>query len=123
MRFIKLVTVAVLLLWGAVKLASGAEIKEQPNLPVPVLRAVAPESAKPGDVVTTCGDNLDQSRVSEVYISNGQGDLKVEITEQTATAIKFKVPAKAAPGKYSLTVLLAGEEPKLLDEPVHLTVE
>lgn len=92
-------------------------------MPVPILHAVNPESAKPGDVVTVSGESLDKSRVTELYLTNGQVDLKVVITEQSATAIKFKVPEKAAAGRYTMTILLAGEDPKLLDEPVHFTVE
>lgn len=122
MRLFNVLALMVLFLFGT-RLASSAEAKEPQALPVPILHAVHPESAKPGDVVTVSGDNLDKSRVTELYLTNGQVDLKVVITEQSATAIKFKVPEKAAAGRYTMTILLAGQDPKLLDEPVHLIVE
>jgi IPT/TIG domain len=122
MRLFNVLALMALLLFGT-RLASAESIKEPQNLPVPILHAVNPESAKPGDVVTVSGENLDKSRVTELYLTNGGVDLKVVITDQSATAIKFKVPEKATAGRYTLTVLLAGENPTLLDEPLHLHVE
>jgi len=122
MRLFNVLALMALLLFGT-RLASAESIKEPQALPVPVVQAVNPESAKPGDVVTVSGENLDKSRVTELYLTNGDVDLKVVIIDQSAKAIKFKVPEKATAGRYSLTVLLAGEDPKLLDEPVHLLVQ
>jgi hypothetical protein len=115
---------SMVLLLSGTRLMSSAESTHEPqNLPVPIIQAVNPESAKPGDLVTVSGENLDKSRVTELYLTNGDVDLKVVITDQSTTAIKFKVPEKAAAGRYTMTVLLAGEIPMLLDEPVHLVVE
>jgi hypothetical protein len=73
--------------------------------------------------VTVSGENLDRSRVSELYMTNGTVDLKVQIVEQTATTIKFTVPQKAAPGRYNLMILLVSDPPKLLvEEAARLTV-
>jgi len=122
MRLFNVLALMALLLFGT-RLASAESIKEPQALPVPIVQAVNPESAKPGDVVTVSGENLDKSRVTELYLTNGDVDLKVVIIDQSVKAIKFKVPEKATAGRYSLTVLLAGEDPKLLDEPVHLLVQ
>jgi len=122
MRLFNVLALMALLLFGT-KLASAESTKEPQALPVPIVQAVNPESAKPGDVVTVSGENLDKSRVTELYLTNGDVDLKVVIIDQSVKAIKFKVPEKATAGRYSLTVLLAGEDPKLLDEPVHLLVQ
>jgi len=122
MRLFNVLALMALLLFGT-RLASAESIKEPQALPVPIVQAVNPESAKPGDVVTVSGENLDKSRVTELYLTNGDVDLKVVIIDQSAKAIKFKVPEKATAGRYSLTVLLAGEDPKLLDEPAHLLVQ
>ena len=45
------------------------------------------------------------------------------MTEQTATSIKFKIPAKAPAGRFALMLLTTGKEPKLIEQPVKLTVE
>jgi hypothetical protein len=89
----------------------------------PYMKAVEPETAKPGVVVKVLGDYLDKSRVAEVYMTKGNTDLKVEIVEQTPEFIRFKVPAEATPGRYGLMFLTAGPDPKLLEQPVHLLVE
>jgi hypothetical protein len=45
------------------------------------------------------------------------------VTEQAATAIKFKVPEKVTPGRFALMVLTGGKEPKLIEQPVKVTIE
>ena len=47
----------------------------------------------------------------------------VDVTEQTPTSIKFKIPAKATAGRFALMLLTTGKEPKLIEQPVKLTVE
>jgi hypothetical protein len=89
----------------------------------PYMKSVEPETAKAGAVVKVSGEYLDKSRVAEVYLTKGQTDLKVEIVEQTGEFIRFKVPANAAPGRYGLMFLMAGADPKLLEQPVSLLVE
>ena len=90
---------------------------------MPRMTGVEPANGKAGDVLAAAGENLDKDQVKELYLTAGSTDLKVEITEQTGTAIKFKIPAKAAAGRYSLMILTGGKEPKLIEQPVKLTVE
>jgi hypothetical protein len=123
MRFFNLFLLLVLFLVPMKVASSGEKMDPQHPLPTPVMRAVTPETVKAGDVATVSGDYLDQTRVAEVYLTDGKTDLKVDILEQNATSLKFKVPAKAAPGRYNLMVLVVSEEPKLIEEPARLTVE
>lgn len=89
----------------------------------PHLTAVEPASGKAGELVTAWGQNLDKSQVRELYLSNTKTDVKVQITEQSEGFIKFKIPAEARPDRYRLTILMAGPEPILLEQPVFLIVE
>lgn len=90
---------------------------------IPQMQTVDPASAKIGDVVTVTGENLDQNVVAALFLTNGKDDFKVEITEQSATAIKFKIPAAVKTGRLALMVLTKGKEPKLIEEPVKVLIE
>jgi hypothetical protein len=121
MRLFKLFGFVVIFLL-ALSLASAGATDDRGFLPTPVMRVVNPDTVKAGEVATVSGEYLDKSRVAEVYLTNGTVDAKVEIVEQTETAIKFKVPTKLAPGRYNLMVLVADEPPKLIEEPARVTV-
>jgi hypothetical protein len=90
---------------------------------MPHMTAVEPATGTPGDVMTVTGENLDQSSVAALYLTDGKNDTKVAITEQTATSIKFKIPPEAKAGRFALMVLTRGKEPKLIEEPVKVTIE
>jgi len=66
--------------------------------PTPQIRTVDPMSVKAGEVVTLEGEYLDQSYVSGIILTDDTTDFKAVITEQTATAIKIKVPSSMKPG-------------------------
>ena len=98
----------------------------QPLLPqaaMPRMTSVEPANGKVGVEVTVAGENLEKKNVSDVFLTDGSIDLKVVISEQTATAVKFKIPAKATAGRWALMVLTPGKEPKLIEQPVKLTVD
>jgi hypothetical protein len=120
MRFVRLFGFVFIFLF-ALRLASAAKDPTE-VLPTPVLRTVDPESVKAGDFATVSGEYLDKSRVAELYVTTGTVDFKVQIVEQSATAIKFKVPEKVTPGRYKMMVLLVGDPPRLIEEPAHVTV-
>lgn len=122
MRLFKVAVMAVVLL-GGVKLATSAGAKDPEVQPTPMMRTVAPETVKAGEIATVSGEYLDKSRVADVFLTDGQTDFKVEILEQTSSAIKFRVPAKVVPARYNLLVLLVDVEPKLIEEPVRITVQ
>lgn len=90
---------------------------------VPQMRKVDPASGRSGDVVAVTGDNLDQDTVAALYLTDGKEDVKVEITEQTTTVIKFRIPANAKTGRLMLMVLTKGKDPKLIEGPVKVLIE
>ena len=89
---------------------------------MPRMSSVEPPNGKAGDVVTVTGENLDKGNVGKVYLIDNKNDLVCEITEQTATSIKIKIPAKAS-GRMALMILTAGKEPKEIVQPVKMTIE
>ncbi len=91
--------------------------------PTPRLVSVDPMSGKTGDAISVAGENLDKASVAELYLTDGKNDIKVVMTEQTATSIKFNVPPTVKPGRYSLMVLTSGKEAKLIEQPVKVTIE
>jgi hypothetical protein len=89
---------------------------------MPRMSSVEPGNGKAGDVITVTGENLDKANVGKVYVTDGKNDVVCEVTEQTATEIKIKIPAKAT-GRMALMILTAGKEPKLIEQPVKVTIE
>jgi hypothetical protein len=89
---------------------------------MPRMISVDPPNGKRGDVVAVTGENLQKDLVSKVYLTDGKNDLIVEVTEQTDTSIKFKIPAKAA-GRLALMILTAGKDAKYIEQPVKLTID
>ena len=87
------------------------------------MTGVEPGNGKVGDVITANGEYLLKTHVAKVYLTDGQVDTLVEVTEQTDTAIKFKIPAKAKAGRFALAVLTTGKDAKLIEQPVKVTVE
>jgi len=90
---------------------------------MPRMSTVDPGTGKAGDEITVAGENLEKAQVSKVYLTDGKNDVLLDMTEQTATSIKFKIPTKANVGRFSLMLLTTGKDPKLIEQPVKLTVE
>lgn len=89
---------------------------------MPRMSSVDPTNGKTGDVVAVIGENLDKANVGKVYLTDGKNDAECEVTEQSATSIKFKIPAKIS-GRMALMILTVGKEPKLIEQPVKVTIE
>ena len=102
-------------------LAAGLAAFAQQGMPR--MTTVDPGNGKAGDEITVAGENLDKALVAKVYLTDGTHDVLVELTEQAATSIKFKIPSKAAPGRFALMLLTTGKDPKLIEQPVKLTVD
>ena len=85
----KLSFIAALLMFGY--LASAQE-------GMPRMTTVEPPNGKAGDVLAVAGENLTKPPVDKLYLTDGKLDVQVEVTEQTATALKFKIPAGAKAG-------------------------
>jgi hypothetical protein len=104
-------------------LLAAVSVSVYAQQPMPRMTTVDPGNGKVGDVIAVAGENLDKTLVDKVYLTDGKNDIVVEVTEQAATAIKFKIPAKAQPGRFSLMLLTKGKEPKLIEQPVKVTVD
>ena len=96
---------------------------DQPYRPVPMIKAVEPDTAKVGDTLTATGAHLDKAWVAKLYMIQGEKTIEVKMTSQTEEAIKFTVPDSVEPGRFQLMVLTTGTHPQLLEEPVYFTVE
>src|SRR5437879_1006342 len=123
MRTFHVVVFVFIFLFAMQSASWSATTEDRQPLPTPVMRTVNPETVKAGAVATVSGEYLDKSRVSEVYLTDGTVDVKVEIVEQASGSLKFRVPEKTAAGRYNLMVLLTDEVPKLIEEPARLKVE
>src|SRR6185295_17025391 len=90
---------------------------------MPRMTTVEPPNGKAGDVLAVAGENLTKPPIDKLYLTDGKLDVQVEVTEQTATSLKFKIPASAKAGRFSLMILTGGKEPKYIEQPVKVTVE
>ena len=90
---------------------------------MPRMTSVEPPNGKAGDELTVAGENLTKATVAKLYLTDGKNDTEVQVTEQTAASIKFKIPASAKAGRFSLMILTTGKEPKYIEQPVKITVE
>lgn len=90
---------------------------------LPMMNSVDPASGKPGDLVTARGSRLGPEDVVAVFLTDGNVDIRVEIVEQTAAAIKFRIPRTAKPGRMALMVLTGGREGRYIEEPVKINIQ
>jgi hypothetical protein len=114
---ILLLSLLVLLIAAIVPQSVGAQAS------FPRLTSVTPDTGKVGDQLTVEGENLDKASVKDLYLTDGQTDYKMQIVEQSATSIQFKIPASAKPGRFNLMVLTGGAEPRLIEQPVKVNIE
>ena len=91
--------------------------------PMPRMSAVDPGNGKAGDVITVAGEHLQKEHVAKVFLTDGKNDIPVEITEQSAISIKFKIPAKVPTGRLALMVLTTGKDAKYLEQPVKVQID
>jgi len=112
---------ALLLLFAPAICAANRD----PNAPslTPIIKTVDPDTAKIGGEATADGSSLDAQVVASLYLSQGDLMIKVKVISQTDNEIKFEVPATVKAGRYGLTVLTTGKEPRYIDEPVFISVE
>lgn len=90
---------------------------------LPRMMGIEPGVGKVGDEMTVTGENLDKKSVAEIFLTDGKSDIKLPIVQQGEKSIKFKLPAEAKPGKYSMMLMTAEAEPKLLEQPVRVVVQ
>ena len=90
----------------------------------PVIKTVQPDSARAGDEVTVSGKTSEKAAVAEVYLTQGDKTIKVKVTSQTGTELKFAVPTDLKAGRFGIMVLTTGgDNARQVDEPVFLSVE
>lgn len=107
-----------------VALLAAASVVAWAQQAMPRMTSVDPLNGKTGDVITITGENLAKDAVAKVYLTDEKNDVQVELVEQTATSIKFKIPAKAAPGaRLTVMVLTTGKDAKLIEQPVKVTID
>jgi len=102
-------------------LAAGFVVYAQEG--VPRMFTADPTTAQRGDVITVTGDFLDSACVAKVYLTDGKNDTPVEVTEQSKTTLKFKIPDKIAAGRLAVMVLTVGPNPKFIEEPVKVLIQ
>jgi hypothetical protein len=107
----------------AISLLVAASFATFAQSPMPRMATAEPMNGKSGAVIVVTGENLTKDSVSKVYLTDGTNDLQVDITAQSATSITFKIPSTAKPGRVALMVLTTGKEPKLIEQPVKVTVD
>jgi hypothetical protein len=91
---------------------------------MPRMTSLDPMEGKKGDVIVVTGENLQKDAVAKVYLTDGKNDTQVEVLEQTATSIKFKIPTKVAEGgRLTLMVLTTGKDAKLIEQPVKVLID
>jgi hypothetical protein len=84
------------------------------------LREVTPPEGIIGDVLTGYGDNLNASRVKEIWLTDGKNDYKLEIIEQGDHSIRFRLPDWVPAGRWRVMVL--SDEDVLLEQPAYVKV-
>jgi hypothetical protein len=107
----------------AIALLAAAALAAHAQTSMPRMATAEPQNGKIGEEIVVTGENLAKDSVAKVYLTDGTNDVLVDVTEQTATTLKFKIPTKAKAGRVALMVLTAGKEPKLIEQPVKVTVE
>lgn len=105
-----------LLLW----IFAGLLLLGQP-LRAQMLKGVEPGTAKAGDTLSASGTDLGKDNIDDLYLTDGSNDVKLEIVEQSDTAIKAKVPASVKPGRWAL--MFHTKKGQLVEQPVKVTIE
>ncbi len=117
MRFTFALPLLALLIAAIIPLPVGAQAG------YPKLATVTPDTGRVGDVLTVEGENLGDSNVESLFLTDGQTDWKTEILEQSGTTIRFRIPETAKPGRFSLMVLTRGETQTLIEQPIKVNIE
>jgi len=80
-------------------------------------------SGKKGDVISISGGNLQKELLAKVLLTDGENDFPVEVTEQTSTTVKFRIPDRVPPGRLALMALTTGKQGYMLLPRFTITVD
>ena len=69
------------------------------------------------------GEHLYRTRVADVLLSDADVVALTHIIEQGSDFLRFRIPRSVAPGRYSVLLAAAEQQPALLDQPVVITVK
>ena len=89
---------------------------------VPRLSEVVPDAVAPGGTAVAKGSDLARPVVDKLYLTAGGSDVELEITDQTADAITFKVPDGTAMKRYRLMFLTGGASAAYMEQPIALEI-
>src|SRR5262245_37709845 len=63
-----------------------------------------PDTGRPGDIIVAYGEQLDQSRVEELLLTNRNCTALVTIIQQNEVSIRFRIPAHLPAGRYTVVI-------------------
>ena len=69
------------------------------------------------------GRFAEKAKVDDAFLTDHRFDLKVKVLEQTPTSLKFRIPPFIKPGRHQLLLQTSGDSPKLLEQPVYVTID
>jgi len=118
MRKLWVLTIALLL----TAVYADSWIDNPARLSPPRISALEPDGGRPGDVITAHGHSLDRSRVEDLSLTAQERYLLVHILDQEETLIRFRIPASATPGRWTIVIHPVGKYSSGLQQPVTLTV-
>ena len=81
---------------------------------------VLPREIFPGDFANAYGFNLEAERVKEVWLVEGKATFRVEILEQTAHSILFRLPSWIPAGNWQIALVTGNE--MMIEQGVYLKV-
>ncbi len=105
----------MMILFPAVATGDGGPV------PQPAIRMLDRYYANPGEPVLATGLYLNRRLVAELFLSDGQRDVRAELMKQSDGEIVFRVPDVPL-GRYRIRLLVSGTTPKIVDQPVTLGV-
>jgi hypothetical protein len=100
-----------------VSLCSRGSIDREPR-DIPHVDRAEPDVVQTGDVVTAFGKHLDWSHVADVLLSDADVVALTHIVVQGSDFLRFRIPRSLAPGRYSVLLATAEQQPRLLDQQV-----
>jgi hypothetical protein len=89
----------------------------------PFATSMEPKAVKPGSLVVVNGGLLDADQVDQVFLTDHRQDVQVQVVQQKANVIQFKIPNTLKPGRQQLLLLTKGQKPVLLELPFYVQVD
>ena len=103
-------------------LCSPGSIGRDPR-EIPQVDRAEPDVVQNGDIVTAFGEHPDRTHVADVLLSDADVVALTHIIEQGSDFLRFRIPRSLAPGRYSVLLATAEQQPTLLDQQVVITVK